>query len=224
MFSGRPDPTWIISKTTNPTLFYKIHEALNNGHRLEPSTMPETLGYKGFLVSAKNDKKDYLLLGHRTIELQKALLDSIPPGTVSLKLKEYVSKSIPRVKPLTITHSNVLRKRWATKYDLPTEQFWSSSVVSRRNNCYNYATDIPTFTYARPGRGTGRKYERMTKVDVRNAAIRDGLIVYDYRQAAPPPPIPNDPARHLVALFVAPDTGMGKLAVTSIVLSHFRKS
>ena len=222
VFSGRPDPTWMISETTNTTLFNEIQKALNKRHGLKPSRMPEKLGYKGFLVSAENDEKDYLLLGHNTIELQKALLDSIPPGTISLKLKEYVSKSIPRVKPETITHSNMLQKRWATSFDFG-QPFWSSFVVTPRNNCYNYATDIPTFTYAQPGRGTGRMFEQMTKVDVRNAAIRDGLIVYNYREAGPPE-IPNDPARHLVALVVDPDTGRGKLAVTSIVLSHFRKS
>ena len=179
--------------------------------------MPEKLGYKGFLVSAENDEKDYLIPGHTTKDLQKALLDSIPPGTIPLKLKKNLAKSILSVKPLAITHSNKVTKREAPSYDRLTRKFWTSFSVQRRNNCYNYATDIPTFTFAQPGTGTGRMFKKMTKTDVRNSAIRDGLIVYNYKASAPPA-IRNHRTRRLVALFVEPD--VGKLATTSIVLSQ----
>ena len=45
------------------------------------------------------------------------------------------------------------------------------------NNCYNYATDSKTGTFAQPGRGSGKPYTSLTGPAVRDAAVRDGLKV-----------------------------------------------
>ena len=209
IFSGRRDPTWLIASTTNAPLFNQVQNALKAGQGLDPSQMPARLGYKGFLVTGENDEKEYLIYGKSTITLQKALLDSIPPRVMSTKLKSNLAKKIFTVKPLTITHSHEITKRKATIYNEPTTMFWNRDFVRINNNCYNYATNKDTNTFAQPGKASGREYEELEEIDVRNAARRDGLILYTYNNPDPPP-IPRHPTRHLVALVV--DPGKGKLA------------
>ena len=51
------------------------------------------------------------------------------------------------------------------------------------NNCYNYALNVPTNTYAQPGRNENLIYPTVTGLDVRNAAINDGLM--DLNDTAP---------------------------------------
>jgi len=46
------------------------------------------------------------------------------------------------------------------------------------NNCYNFATDTVTDTYAQPGTGSGRRFETINCSDVAAAALRDHLSVY----------------------------------------------
>ena len=199
VFSGLPDPTWLISGTTK--VFDKIQYALKKDQGLDPSKMPNRLGYRGFLVRAENDKKEYLILGNSTIKLQNTLLNSIPRGSISPKVKRYLVKTIRTVQPLTITHSHPITKGRATIPNLATRSFWNRPFVRITNNCYNYATDEPTYTFAQPGRGTGQEFAVVTGVAVRQAAERDGLIPY-YHANHNPPPMPLQPKRHLVALFV----------------------
>jgi hypothetical protein len=43
------------------------------------------------------------------------------------------------------------------------------------NNCYNYANDVATDTFAQPGRGSGHKWSVDTCADINASAVRDGL-------------------------------------------------
>ena len=210
IFSGRPDPTWQIADTTNAPLFNQVQTAVKAGQGLDRSQMPAKLGYKGFLVRVKNDKKEYLILGKRTIKLQKALLNSIPPRVISTKLKRNLAKKISTLHPLTVTHSHEITKRKATTYDDATTNFWNHPNRIGRNNCYNYATNKSTNKPAQPGKGSGQICTEYIKDAVKDAAIRDGLFLHIYTDENNPPPIPEDPTRHLVALFIHP--GEGKLA------------
>lgn len=53
--------------------------------------------------------------------------------------------------------------------------FWNASDVIRRNNCYNYASNWRTNTFAQPGRGAGAIYTSLTCAEVTRAALADGL-------------------------------------------------
>ncbi|KAL0483240.1 insoluble matrix shell protein [Acrasis kona] len=48
-------------------------------------------------------------------------------------------------------------------------------TVLKKNNCYNYATDVRTDTFAQPGKGSGSKYKSNTCYETWPASIRDGL-------------------------------------------------
>lgn len=66
------------------------------------------------------------------------------------------------------------------------------------NNCYNYATNYRTDTFAQPGRAAGSMYTSLTCASVRPAAVKDDLI--DSYKAANKCPKEG----HLVALVIAP--------------------
>lgn len=79
-----------------------------------------------------------------------------------------------------------------------TPSFWNDGgTVQYHNNCYNYANNERTDTFAQPGRAAGAMYAALACSDVVAAAIADGLE-----------PLPAggtcDGCHALVALVVAP--------------------
>lgn len=80
--------------------------------------------------------------------------------------------------------------------------FWNNDASIRsRNNCYNYASNKRTDTFAQPGRGSGQIYTAITCAAVSAAALRDGL----HRRYVCFPD--SEKPRYLVALVVAPGPG-----------------
>ena len=53
---------------------------------------------------------------------------------------------------------------------------WNYQPVQRRNNCYNYATNIITNTFAQPGKASGQRHSRFKTENVYSACLRDGLV------------------------------------------------
>lgn len=51
--------------------------------------------------------------------------------------------------------------------------------VQYNNNCYNYACDMRTGTYAQPGRATGNQYASLNCQEVGAGAVSDGLVETD---------------------------------------------
>ncbi len=54
--------------------------------------------------------------------------------------------------------------------------FWNHPPVQGTNNCYNYANNQATNTFAQPGRATGHMYTSLSCAGVRPAAQSDGLV------------------------------------------------
>jgi hypothetical protein len=80
--------------------------------------------------------------------------------------------------------------------------FWNDNATVRlNNNCYNYASNWRTNTFAQPGRGCGRMYTAITCAEVTRAALCDGMhLRFDCFPDTEKP-------RYLVALVVAPGPG-----------------
>lgn len=80
--------------------------------------------------------------------------------------------------------------------------FWNNdSNIRARNNCYNYASNKRTDTFAQPGRGCGHMYTAINCAEVTRGALCDGLHRrYDCFPASEAP-------RYLVALVIAPGPG-----------------
>jgi hypothetical protein len=76
--------------------------------------------------------------------------------------------------------------------------FWNTPSVQPYNNCYNYASNWKTNTFAQPGRGAGSQYTALTCAEVTRAALADGCHRrYDCFPDAEKP-------RWVMALVVAP--------------------
>ena len=80
--------------------------------------------------------------------------------------------------------------------------FWNNDQTTRyNNNCYNYASNWRTNTFAQPGRGCGQMYTAITCEEVSLGARCDGMHVrFDCFPESEKP-------RYLVALVVAPGPG-----------------
>jgi hypothetical protein len=76
--------------------------------------------------------------------------------------------------------------------------FWNDPAHVSLNNCYNFASNRRTDTFAQPGRATGHMYTSIDCDHVRAGAISDGAVV------APPCPPDSQAPRYLVALVIAP--------------------
>ena len=92
------------------------------------------------------------------------------------------------------------RKRYAYRY---SPVFWNTGNTQQDNNCYNYANNKPTDTFAQPGRGSGAKCVLQDEICMRNAAVNDHLEFLEVALGAPIPPVPSG-KKHLVALYVNP--------------------
>lgn len=80
--------------------------------------------------------------------------------------------------------------------------FWNNTpVILRNNNCYNYASNKRTDTFAQPGKGCGHQYTAINCVEVTRASLCDGL--HKRFDCFPDSEAP----RYLVALVIAPGPG-----------------
>jgi hypothetical protein len=80
--------------------------------------------------------------------------------------------------------------------------FWNNDATTRlNNNCYNYASNWRTNTFAQPGRGSGHIYPAITCPAVSTAALSDGM---HHRFDCFPD---NEKPRFLVAMVVSPGPG-----------------
>ena len=78
---------------------------------------------------------------------------------------------------------------------------WDYGAVRRRNNCYNYATNIITNTFAQPGRGADKRHTSYAAEDVYRACLHDGLVPIRERSSRR---IPGARGFCLIALVIWP--------------------
>ncbi|MFF5647928.1 hypothetical protein ACFY8N_05670 [Streptomyces collinus] len=88
----------------------------------------------------------------------------------------------PMHPPQPQPHRTTIADRLCDDCEYETDQFnpdfWNHSGVQAYNNCYNYATNLQTNSFAQPGRAEGFKIEDMTCADITQAALADGLRRY----------------------------------------------
>lgn len=84
------------------------------------------------------------------------------------------------------------------KVYFPTHPFWDAKwwwkngYATRSNNCYNYACNIRTNSYAQPGRSAGAVFTRIDAEELIRAAMADGLTVLGPITFPTPIPVPMD--------------------------------
>lgn len=231
VFSGRPNPQWIVAGDDARKLLESIAKAPEVLDHADPSTLG--LGYRGLQIDMLSDDL------HRELRMPasfrifpksttgRGVLDRIlrtapskftPADLKSFKVKDLhklVRQTKPSFKfpaPQVITADllnqiiEAIRKyiEWLRKGGCPHEEiafdpaFWNDPAHVGINNCYNFASNRRTDTFAQPGRASGHPFTSTDCPHVRDAAIYDGA------KSAPPCPPGDQAPRYLVALVIAP--------------------
>ena len=239
-FSGRPNPSWILTDEKEARAVLK--ELVQNRNIVSQAAPPEAgLGFRGFIIEALSDEVA------RDFDLPTSAYMSAGPYAASPKANELaerfiglmtmaeVSPEAADVEMLSLDESlqTFLRDQLEVSGRtsvLDTEGlsgvaaeavsevepavtctielaaynpgFWNNNqTILRNNNCYNYASNKRTDTFAQPGRGCGHIYTAITCPEMTRASLCDRLHRrYDCFPDSEKP-------RYLVALVVAPGPG-----------------
>jgi hypothetical protein len=238
VFSGRPNPSWIVTDEAEGQAFLKgiaeIPDAIT-----KPDSGFGGLGYRGVEIElfGDEDSSDLKLpasfvfanaagpnleraadLAARLIsnmtKYEKIVLPEHQLTPIDGRIQEFVLEQLkvfvrnppkrpgPVIKPKRLLRRTVHDQRCdQCQYEISrfNPSFWNSdSNVRRNNNCYNYARNWRTNTFAQPGRAHGCYPYPMQSNDVSNAALCDGL-----KKRCDCLPETEYPRRH-VALVIAP--------------------
>jgi hypothetical protein len=220
IFSGRKNPVLEL-KGREAAQFY---EHLRPARRLsgrEATPVPvSSLGYRGLVIEQRGAKGlpgsfrvaggDLLgpRLSHRaadedlerSLARNKALLRKLRLGD---KFPAFLLKEIERFRE-TRERCRFRPPHWPHREHcrcapLYEPNWWNDAGQKQfGNNCYNYATDYRTDTFAQPGLAAGAEYTSLSCASVRPAAVADDLI------ATPSANNRCPKEGHLVALVIAP--------------------
>ena len=150
-----------------------------------------------------------MILGRETISLQKLLFGTIPREAIHHTLHQTLSKAIDsgavsviRARPAPTVGEGAIQ-HYAPEYH--PDRWNEYDIIRRHNNCYNYANQKITNTFAQPGRASGHPIPpgALTPENTLASAESDGLVKMDVPPTAPVPEAPEQP-NCLVALVVAP--------------------
>ncbi|HEV2740662.1 MAG TPA: hypothetical protein VGU66_19025 [Candidatus Elarobacter sp.] len=193
VFSGRPNPTWVLPAAESEALERRI-AALGEKTRLKPPGIDGRLGYRG--ISLHRPAGDPagpldLRIHGGVIGTSRLAPNLVDPGRaiehaiieragahLGARLKAYLQREL--AKPVEAGSSNsagTAQCPACVAPDTPPYQpnLWNVPNVQPYNNCYNYANNQITNTFAQPGRAHGKIITSMDCNTVMLCAIADGL-------------------------------------------------
>lgn len=185
IFSGVPNPSWELSED-------EVREFQNLVQRVEQTTplMPESLfaglGYRGFRVTSTLERLEpEIYVGGGVIDQERFQLNRLDSSrsvekfllrtgarVLQSELQAEVEQSIEVFRSASLSQSGALQ---ANVPPYNPGKWNSSASVQQTNNCYNYANDLITNTFAQPGRGSGAPMRTSDCVDAGRGAVSDGL-------------------------------------------------
>lgn len=215
IYRGVPGPTWSVHPRHDSfkTMKEHLHHARTTGKIYHHQEMPAILGYKGFLVHPPQAEEAELVLGQETKELQKLLLETMPEELIPQALRQKIlqameSTSVPHPSSAHIGKSQKTSLQEVTQASrkgykaekiqhyapkLNLDRWNTDDLVRQNNNCYNYANDKITNSFARPGTASGRPYGALTPEELLQASENDGLVKLDVGPQDPCPEAPEQP-------------------------------
>ncbi|NJP08083.1 MAG: hypothetical protein HC866_00250 [Leptolyngbyaceae cyanobacterium RU_5_1] len=241
VFSGRPDPEWIITDEQEARTMLK-EIAKNRTVVSQTAPVEAGLGFRGLMIEPLSDElsKDFELpasmymaagsgaTSSKANEIAERLISSmssaeISPESASISegglplgemLQSFLQQQLETTSRVSVPDVEGLPQMMAVEapveiaasctYDTSPYNpgFWNNDPnIRSRNNCYNYASNKRTDTFAQPGRGCGHMYTAINCAEVTRAALCDGLHRrYDCFPDSEAP-------RYLVALVIAPGPG-----------------
>jgi hypothetical protein len=180
IFSGRPNPRWTLSPQEEQEFLTRLLD--KSVPMTSVSAVEGNLGYRGFIVRA--DGATAGALSSRglstTFRVRDGLDRSIDPSSEAWLL--YSAEPVGLQREVT----SAAKAGIATPADPDKKckgHFTSSTNFDRwngehctRNNCYNFASNYITDTFAQPGKGAGEMYHAITADEIHKAALRDGYV------------------------------------------------
>ena len=185
VYSGRSDPIWALTDADAERFL-----ADWDGSEAGTSTLEPGLGYRGFSLSSSAVGSDerpaggesdaasqaFEIFASGAPEIEERLLATgrdVIDDEVAAHVRERLQSGLPRLaraSQAVPVACPPCRGAAAPQY---RPAVWSPTRM--RNNCYNYANDQITNTFAQPGRGSGRRFATLQCNDLDGAARRDGL-------------------------------------------------
>lgn len=177
VFSGMENPSWSLSDGEASELQDRV---LADPESISDVTATDgRLGYKGYIVSAFDEPvegSDRKLPSRFRVgapsdtrrDIAEFLLKSTEKANSEVDdwLREYAKDEISRMsvqsRPDSLTTASALgtspqcASNWVTSSTDFT--FWNASPYIDRNNCYNFASNYRSNTFAQPGRKSGRTF------------------------------------------------------------------
>ncbi|KAL0486633.1 insoluble matrix shell protein [Acrasis kona] len=188
VYSSRENPQWYLEGPER-VKFLSFADPLVGKEQHDCNRFASTLGYTGFeirdpslpkcLYVANNKEVETILLAsyikmrtrsnddlNNILQVADHVAEVIQSGVVTELYTEF--QNIP------LSANEIIRgPDNVTRYN-PDK--WNKDITALRyNNCYNYATDVRTDTFAQPGKGSGSEYKSSTCTETWPASIRDGL-------------------------------------------------
>lgn len=130
------------------------------------------------LIEAMPVRQDVQLLEHAVTPLNARLRDlTIEQFDIFVRKPPRLSIVKPPrlLNPRITTTTDAKCKKCQYEISQYNPAFWNNSTVQPHNNCYNYARNWRTDTFAQPGRAHGAMTNVMACSNVTTAAMADGL-------------------------------------------------
>lgn len=206
IFSGRPNPVLDLDAVDSARLLARLQPAagLRGANAVPPRE--STLGYRGMIVeqvgraSSKLPPKSRVVDGRlfapktawrlRSADIEDFILGlpavarskAFPKDLIALLRKESAPSNGKSGSDSIFSSSFEAPVKKCACAPLYEPDWWNDGADggSRQafNNCYNYACNYRTDTFAQPGRAAGEMYTALTCAAVKPAALRDDLTEY----------------------------------------------
>ncbi|KAL0489480.1 insoluble matrix shell protein [Acrasis kona] len=220
IFSSRENPHWYLEEE-HTSQFNSAEQLTNsiqasnllNKNESSCDRYSNALGYTGFEVFDSTNGQCVYVVNNK--ELEELLLSSYVKAHLATNdfvqpivhhVKEVIGAGLLTVSPRRLVVSikppaNEVVKGPDNVTPYSPGKWNDNSYIKRFNNCYNYATDIRTDTFARPGKGSGKEFDKINCESVWHAAIKDGLKPLEKMC-----PSKEQPSKgHYVSLVIWPD-------------------
>ncbi len=203
IFSGRPNPEFLVGGDEAKELLQEIGRSQVAIGGLADGF--QGLGYRGLVIEAQGDdfaEKHGLpaafRIGHsgagKGAEIVDRILGSMQKArAVDDQIRSYVRKELDRLEvrgDTSVPDKPTAERKTETQAEGEgatasavcyielgafNPGFWNDPAVRPYNNCYNYASNRRTNTFAQPGRASGAETHDYYCPNVTNAALADGL-------------------------------------------------
>ena len=184
VYSGLPNPSWELTDAETDELRARL-QAIENRSLSKPPGLSGRLGYRGFSIETVGERNldasmyahgGVVDVGQFDLSLRadssefEAFLLATAGNAISSALKDYIAEQIA-------SHFDSADSFGAVDEPSYNPGKWNNDPnIRMKNNCYNYANDKITNTFAQPGRGTGSTGPYPPQCSgTGDAAVRDGL-------------------------------------------------